>query len=118
MAKSKIIEILEELSTSLIYSLPEMLEDHRSAIVNQIILILLGIIEGNNDRFTLTKISLNTNIDALWERLIQIYDFTNNSSNNYLNPNTEGFRIGKMIAAKFSKLYETKSQTKTREKEE
>lgn len=73
LSKSKVPDILEELSTSLIYEYPNISRNDRSRLLNSMILILLGLLENTKQQLIINKVSLNTNIEALWERLSQVY---------------------------------------------
>lgn len=68
IAESKIPDILEELSTSLIYEYPEVDDMSKSKLINNIVLILLGLLENTESDLIISKVSLNTNVDALWDR--------------------------------------------------
>jgi len=70
MSKLNVIETLEEITTNLIYSFPELDEDLRSKAMINLTGILLAIMESNSNKYTVAKISLNINIEALWERLL------------------------------------------------
>jgi hypothetical protein len=68
IAESKIPDILEELSTSLIYEYQEVDDMSKSKLINNIVLIYLGLLENTKSELVISKVSLNTNIDALWDR--------------------------------------------------
>lgn len=72
LSKSKIIETLEDLSTTLINGFFYMKESKKSELINQVVLIFLGVIENNRDPLANSKVALSTNSDAFWDRLVQI----------------------------------------------
>jgi len=78
ISKSKIPDILEELSTSLIYEYDEINDDKKSKLINAMILILLGLLENTKSELVISKVSLNTNIEALWYRMAYIYSQIHN----------------------------------------
>jgi hypothetical protein len=80
ISKSKIPDILEELSTSLIYEYDEVNDKSKSKLINAMVLIQLGLLENTKSDLVISKVSLNTNIDALWDRIAYIYALINNLS--------------------------------------
>lgn len=78
ISNSKIPDILEEMSTSLIYEYDEVDDDSKSKLINAIVLILLGLLENTKSKLVISKVSLNTNIDAFWDRVAQTYSQINN----------------------------------------
>lgn len=73
ISKSKVPDILEELSTSLIYEYDEVDDESKSKLINAMVLILLGLLENTSSDLVISKVSLNTNIDALWDRIAYTY---------------------------------------------
>lgn len=117
MSKLNVIETLEEIATKLIYSFPELEEDLRSKAISNITRILLATMERNSNLFTVTKISLNINIEAIWERLLQIYDKIS-LEDSYINSKIHAFKIARYIGSRFAKLYETEEGRRLRAESE
>ena len=100
VTKFKVIETLEEMSTTLIYYFNNLEVKVKSGMINQMVLILLGVLESNEDKLIISKVTLNTNIDALWERLIQIDCLLNGTYSNYSNEVLEKLRKQQSLASK------------------
>lgn len=103
LTKLKIIETLEEISTTLIYELYDIDEEVKSGMINQICLIILGSLESNYNNLIISKVALNTNCEALWERLVQIYSLTQGTFHKYSNPIVNEIRNTEKVASKMLK---------------
>ena len=114
VCKLKVIETLEEMCTTLIFFSYTLKDDVKSSIINQIVLILMSTLESNRETLTVSKVSLNVNTDALWERLIQIYCIVMDIEDQYSNPILEKYRKSKSAAQTMKLFVKNKKSINTR----
>ena len=112
VCKLKVIETLEEMCTTLIYDSYNLNDEVKSEMINQIVLILLSTLESNREVLTMSKVSLNVNTEALWERLIQVYCSVMSIEDQYSNNTLEVYRKTKTTAKLMKKFVTEKQSTK------